>query len=714
MLSSTIFSQQITVDGKVTPKDLIENHLIQGCVETSSITSPVNGSKDGFSSFGSFDRGSSNFPFKNGIVLTTGKAEAGGNGLNSTTLSYGSNTWGTDVDLESTLGITNTLNATAIEFEFASTSNQLQFNYILASEEYSGFNPCYYLDAFAILIKPADNSAPFKNIALIPGTNTPVTTQTIRNGVFGHCQASNIQYFDNEDFKTPKNETNYRGRTQVMTAGTAILPNVKYIIKIVIADQEDKGLDSAVFIQRENFEAKVDLGDDVSTCENTISLDGTIGNPDALYTWYLNDTIITGESQPTLEATVSGKYTVKIETPLFGSTCVIEDSIMVQLSAAAASPVSIGTFERCDDASGDGVETFTFSKMDIKFPLTKPQSEYKISFHDNFASAQSGVTINTKTVSINAPKQITAKVEDKITGCLAYYNFELLVNPIPVIPSKPITICNDNRKSGLTIIDADKILDITEKITLGNSNLNVSYYRTKSDAVAKDPIKPFSIGKSENLYVVIEDLKTGCTNEGTITLEVLETPVINTTERHYIDACDTDHDGYAMFDLTSMINAITYGAADVSTNFFEIDANGQEGQLILNPGAYNNKKANREDVLVKVTNASGCSSIAVLELHTNVLLTGTLVQQYSICDDGKTPFFDLYDVEKTIANDLPKVSVIFYESDSDRINNIPINKNVPYTQSSFPHKLIITLDNTVCTETTEIEFIVNPIIDFPS
>ena len=37
-----------------------------------------------------------------------------------------------DPDLEAALGITNTYNATAIEFNFVSISNLIQFNYILA------------------------------------------------------------------------------------------------------------------------------------------------------------------------------------------------------------------------------------------------------------------------------------------------------------------------------------------------------------------------------------------------------------------------------------------------------------------------------------------------------------------------------------------------------------------------------------------------------
>ncbi|WP_431167834.1 choice-of-anchor L domain-containing protein, partial [Tenacibaculum halocynthiae] len=77
-------------------------------------------------SFEYFERGASNFPFENGIVLRTGNANSAGNSENTATLNEGSSSWATDPDLETALGITGTLNATSIEFNFISISNQIQ------------------------------------------------------------------------------------------------------------------------------------------------------------------------------------------------------------------------------------------------------------------------------------------------------------------------------------------------------------------------------------------------------------------------------------------------------------------------------------------------------------------------------------------------------------------------------------------------------------
>ncbi len=185
LLCCLINAQQISIDNSFTAQELIENNLVQGCVEISNVQSQVNGQVNGFNSYAYFERAGSNFPFENGIMLSTGNATSGGNTLNTEILNEGQPNWGTDPDLESALGISGTLNATSIEFDFISVSNQLQFNYILASEEYFGNFPCQYSDGFAFLIKEAGTPDPYVNIALIPSTAIPVNTNTIHDEIVG-------------------------------------------------------------------------------------------------------------------------------------------------------------------------------------------------------------------------------------------------------------------------------------------------------------------------------------------------------------------------------------------------------------------------------------------------------------------------------------------------------------------------------------------------
>ena len=60
--------------------------------------------------------------------------------------------WNGDQDLEQTLGISNTINATILEFDFISVGNKFSFDYIFSSEEYQGNAPCRYSDGFGFLL----------------------------------------------------------------------------------------------------------------------------------------------------------------------------------------------------------------------------------------------------------------------------------------------------------------------------------------------------------------------------------------------------------------------------------------------------------------------------------------------------------------------------------------------------------------------------------
>jgi hypothetical protein len=121
-----VTAQQVTTNESLSLQQLVEQ-LVQGCVEISNVTSNLNGSVDGFASYAAFNQASSNFPFTDGLVLTSGRASDAGNVVNASPLNSGTPAWGTDPDLEAVLGVSNTVNATSIEFDFIAVTNQISF-----------------------------------------------------------------------------------------------------------------------------------------------------------------------------------------------------------------------------------------------------------------------------------------------------------------------------------------------------------------------------------------------------------------------------------------------------------------------------------------------------------------------------------------------------------------------------------------------------------
>ena len=524
--TNNLTAQQISIDNTQSPQTLIENTIDGGCVEVSNVSSQVNGDSVGLVSYGFFERGSSNFPFESGMILSTGSASSAGNVFNNDVLNDGDESgWGTDPDLETALGVSTTENATSIAFDFISTSNTLQFNYILASEEYFSINPCQYSDSVAFLIREAGTSNPYQNIAIIPGTNTPVNTTTIHDEIDNFCDAENEQFFEGYNL----GDTNFNGRTTVLRATTSITPNVTYNIKLVIADQTDGNFDSAVFIEANSFTPTVDLGNDFSTCAESVFLDGDISNPNAEYEWYRNGNLITGANQPQYEVVEGGTYQIAINIPLGNGFCTIEDEIVIDLSnTQSASPIT--DFILCDDSGNDGQEIFDLNAKDNEAINSVAPGNYNVTYYTSLPDAQNELNpIAGNYTNTNNPQLIFVRIEDTDSGCLAINQFQLIVNPRPNITNPPLMeVCDDQVVDGFTTIDLNQNNDV---ITNGQPNLVVTYHYTQTEAESgSDPISMPYVNdtQADVVFVSVTDQNTGCNTTTTLNILVLSPPQIQT------------------------------------------------------------------------------------------------------------------------------------------------------------------------------------------
>ncbi len=720
--SNLMFSQQITVDSSVGLTQLIEDNLVDGCVDISNITSAVNGNAHGLPSYGYFERASSNFPFENGIMLSTGSAASGGNGLITPTLSESSTTWGTDPDLETALGITNTLNATSIEFDIVSISNQIQFNYLFASEDYNGINPCLVSDGFVFLIREASSTGPYQNIALVPGTSSPVNTNTIRPNLLPACAPQNEQFFDGYNI----GDTNYVGRTNVLTASTTITPNVQYHVKIIIADQNDGTFDSAVFIEGDSFTI-LDLGDDISTCGSSVVLDADIQNPLATYNWYLNNNPLPGAINPTYTAIQNGTYRVEVSVSLNGSNCVEEDEINVTLNTEE--PITpITDYELCDDLSGNGIETFDLTTKDAELHTNIaniPFTTYTFSYHPSDADARADTNEITGPISntIN-PQPIFVRIDDLDSNCFAYTTFNLIVNPVPNITAPThLEVCDEDDSP-----DGFAIIDLTQKdaeITGGQSNLIVSYHSNQADANSgNNPIpSPYVNANTptETVYIRVINSLTGCVNTSeTLTVDITVSPILVNRDTQYIDACETDMDGTANFDLTQVLGDIIGGLTGVTATYHvSLDDANAGINPIGTPTNYQNTNPEEQTIYVRIEDdTTGCASVVSLEIHTNLLLTGTNLGDFALCDnndvENDTLEFHLPSIETHISDDLPNpVTVNFYETENDRDNGMALSKGVLYPATS-PTILYLSMDDGNCSQDAEITLLINPVLLFSS
>ncbi|MBN8696494.1 MAG: choice-of-anchor L domain-containing protein [Bacteroidetes bacterium] len=234
---------QLTVNSAMTPTQLVQNVLLGSGVTASNITfSGPNAAR------GEFNGTASNIGFPGGVILATGDISVAVGPNNSGSLSNGgTGTISTDPQLT---GIaTNTLyDAAILEFDFVPLADTLKFRYVFGSEEYMEFANSSFNDVFGFFISgpnPSGGSYTNQNIALIPGTSTPVTINNVNGGT------NATYYFDNEN--PAGASVQYDGFTVPLTAIAPVACGATYHIKIAIADAGDGSWDSGVFLEAGSF-----------------------------------------------------------------------------------------------------------------------------------------------------------------------------------------------------------------------------------------------------------------------------------------------------------------------------------------------------------------------------------------------------------------------------------------------------------------------------
>mgnify|MGYP002152235466 CR=1 FL=1 len=353
LICHSILAQNISVNSNTyTEQELIEDVLFgTNCVDNIIVNNTVSGNfSNGELSYGYFNAGISGFPFSEGLVLTTGRL-SNVPGPNNSLSDDDAPNWNGDQDLENALGISNTLNATIFEFSFVPQASSINFRYIFASEEYRENEPttCQFSDAFAFLIRPVGGT--YQNLALVPGTNTPVQVTTVRPEIPGACDALNEEYFG--QFNDLVSPINFNGQTTILTAETDVTAGQAYEIKLVIADETNFRFDSAVFIEANSFNVGVDLGQNQTLCEGEV-VNLQIENDEALaIRWFFDGQQITNTTNSltvSQDNFGSGIYSVEVDLP---SGCTAEDEIEVFYDEINL-PDNL-TISTCIDENGLGI-----------------------------------------------------------------------------------------------------------------------------------------------------------------------------------------------------------------------------------------------------------------------------------------------------------------------------------------------------------------------
>lgn len=325
------------------PEQLVKDILINGgstctAANITNVTVSPNQATDNNNRFwGYFNKGTTNFPFTDGIVLTTGYAREAGNSVQGTLNGIVGTQSDPDLVAATNPGPGIVLkDAAALEFDFIPNSTQVKFNYIFASEEYDSDYPCdNFSDAFALLLKKVGDPT-YTNLAVLPGGAGPVAaTNIVPAGNGFSCGPINANYF--AGMNDPHTVVNYYGRTIPLTAVADVIPGQVYHFKMVLADAKDSGHDSAVFLEGGSFDIGVKIVDEngvalpptINMCDNTPkTLKAQLATiPGMTFQWYKDGVLIPGATSAIYVATQPGVYTVKVMIP--GNQCPGEATITI-------------------------------------------------------------------------------------------------------------------------------------------------------------------------------------------------------------------------------------------------------------------------------------------------------------------------------------------------------------------------------------------------
>ncbi|WP_166666240.1 choice-of-anchor L domain-containing protein, partial [Myroides indicus] len=470
----------ITPAGEVlSVSELISDVLLDADCDVVSNVRYQFGDDNAVDALGSFTQNGSILPFESGIILATHQVsnaamsrDLSNNDRNKVKKAVG------DPDLNAVLEDLNSdrynafKHTSVVEFDYVPVVDTLTFEYLFASDIYelSCSYKCREAGGMAAIFITDLTTGEIENVALVPGSQDPVATSTIRN-TKGYqwdgfdCQDANPQFFWKNYYYTIDNPfeapVNYSGLSVGMkTVPYKVEPGRKYHIKIGVMDLcDDPHHGTALFLSSSSFSnlPEIDLGEDRLLAENNgicygepYVIDSGVGyikDYEELTTaieWYLDGELLPGETKDQLTVTRAGDYTVVLR--FIDLNCEVSDSVRIEyypsISSIVNPPETVGV---CRTSLQDVAIVFE----DIEADMFRQSGKeiYTTAYFSALEDAVLGENAFVDKLYYNLGKEpqlqtVYIRVEDIQTGCNEV--FELHIQPEEgAVPDQPsdVSVC---------------------------------------------------------------------------------------------------------------------------------------------------------------------------------------------------------------------------------------------------------------------------------
>lgn len=538
-ISAKTFSQAITVSTTAhTVPQLVNNVLINSpCVSATNVTWKTGTNFGSSNGIGFFNNTNANFPMQSGVILSTGNV-ANAPGPNNVHLNDGDMAWPGDAQLQATLAAAgipmNSVNATVLEFDFTPISPSFSFDFVFASEEYGNFQ-CEFSDAFAFLLTN-QNTGVTTNLAVVPGTNLPISVVTIRDFLYNSsCPSANAQYFGsyNGGSAAAGSPINFNGQTKLLNASAVLVPGTPYHIKLVIADRTDNESDSAIFISSDSFNIGQDaLGQDLTVATNTAichgqshTIDSGLSPSTYTFSWKRNNVPVLGETGPTLTINQPGTYELTYQF-IAGSCIPITDSVVIQYYPEMTTEDPIDLY-KCITPGGNYVYDLSINTPIVKTGLNPATT---VTYHATQIAAENGSPSLPLNYSSTANHTVYVRIKSPDTPCYVVKSFELKSLPSPVAHQPAdLTMCKRSQTLNNAIFN---IAAQTPTVLAGQSPelYTVTYHTSQANANSgSNPLGALYIGVDNAVvYVRVQNATDpSCFTTTSFTLHLQPLPLVD-------------------------------------------------------------------------------------------------------------------------------------------------------------------------------------------
>ncbi len=394
---------------------------------------------------------------------------------------------------------------------------------------------------------------------------------------------------------------------------------------------------------------------------------------------------------------------VRIES-MSNALCYDTTSFIIQVDPQAVfnPPTDL---EVCDDVSNDGFEMFDLTSNEIDVLGTQNAVDFTITYHNSQMDADMNAAAipNPAAYTNLIASQETIFVRVTPNGnmnCYATGMFDIIVTTTPTANLVgDLTLCDDSSNDGTELFDLSTQL----ATILGAQNavdVSITFHPSQADADGNTGALSLNFNNNsspQTIFVRTENVNnTDCFS--TTTFDLILNPAPSVTAAANLELCDDPSgDGVEIFDITQNEAAVLNGQAAanfiITYHLSQVDADAAASSIVT---LYNNTTS-PETIFVRVENIiTGCFNTTTFDLILNGIPAIAAVPNLEECDeDGDTvSVFSLRDRATDIANGQTGVTVVYYESNMDALNNVGALDENSFSNTVNPQTISYRLTNT--------------------